>query len=86
MFPTNRVLVILLRFPVWVPAIVVIGLWAVLQFVNGLGSIAVTEQTGGVAYMAHIGGFVAGLVAGVLFRMLFREPRHPRGTLASAFR
>jgi membrane associated rhomboid family serine protease len=86
MFPTNRVLVILLRFPVWVPAIVVIGLWAVLQFVNGLGSIAVTEQTGGVAYMAHIGGFVAGLVAGVVFRMLFREPRHPRGTLASAFR
>jgi membrane associated rhomboid family serine protease len=86
MFPTNRVLVLLLRFPVWVPAIVVIGLWAVLQFVNGLGSIAVTEQTGGVAYMAHIGGFVAGLVAGVVFRMLFREPRHPRGTLASAFR
>ena len=86
MFPTNRVLVLLLRFPVWVPAIVVIGLWAALQFVNGLGSIAVTEQTGGVAYMAHIGGFVAGLAAGILFRILFREPRHPRGTLASAFR
>jgi membrane associated rhomboid family serine protease len=87
MFPTNRVLVLLIRFPIWVPAIVVIGLWAVLQFVNGFGAIAVTEETtGGVAYMAHIGGFVAGLVAGFVFRMAFNEPRHPRGTPASPFR
>jgi membrane associated rhomboid family serine protease len=87
MFPTNRVLVLLIRFPVWVPAIVAIGLWAVLQFVNGLGAIAVTEETGGgVAYMAHIGGFVAGVAAGIVFRMLFHEPRHPRGTPARAFR
>ncbi len=87
MFPTNRVLVIFFRFPIWVPAIVAIGLWAAFQFVNGLGAIAVTEETaGGVAYMAHIGGFVAGLVAGVVFRALFHEPRHPRGTSASAFR
>ena len=87
MFPTNRVLVLIIRFPVWVPAIVVIGLWAVLQFVNGFGAIAVTEETaGGVAYMAHIGGFVAGVLAGLVFRMLFGEPRHPRGTSAAAFR
>ena len=87
MFPTNRVLVLLIRFPIWVPAIVAIGLWAAFQFINGLGAIAVTEETaGGVAYMAHIGGFVAGVVAGVVFRVLFREPRHPRGTPASAFR
>ncbi|MBW3613112.1 MAG: rhomboid family intramembrane serine protease [Chloroflexi bacterium] len=87
MFPTNRVLVLLIRFPIWVPAIVAIGLWAAFQFVNGLGAIAVTEETaGGVAYMAHIGGFVAGVVAGIVFRVLFREPRHPRGTPASAFR
>ena len=87
MFPTNRVLVLVIRFPVWVPAIVVIGLWAVLQFINGFGAIAVTEETaGGVAYMAHIGGFVAGLLAGFVFRMTFREPRHPRGTSAAAFR
>jgi membrane associated rhomboid family serine protease len=87
MFPTNRVLVILLRFPVWVPAIVVIGLWAVLQFVNGLGAIAVTEETGGgVAYMAHIGGFVAGIAAGIVFRAIYHEPRHARGTPARMFR
>ncbi len=79
MFPTNRVTVLFLRFPMRVPAIVAIGLWAVFQFINGLGAFAVTEETaGGVAYMAHIGGFVAGLVAGLVFRAIFHEPRRPR--------
>jgi membrane associated rhomboid family serine protease len=67
LFPTNRVKVLLtlgviLLRPVMVPAVVMIGLWALLQFVNGLGAIAVSEQTSGVAYWAHIGGFIAGLV------------------------
>jgi membrane associated rhomboid family serine protease len=85
MFPTNRVTVFIFRFLLPVPAIVAIGMWAVLQFINGFGAIAVTEQTGGVAYMAHIGGFVAGVVAGLLFRMVFNEPRHQRGTPATAY-
>jgi membrane associated rhomboid family serine protease len=73
LFPTNRVKVILtlgvvfLR-PFTVPAVVMIGLWALLQFVNGLGAIAVSEQTSGVAYWAHIGGFIAGLVITFLSR------------------
>ena len=87
MFPTNRVTVLFLRFPMQVPAIVAIGLWAVLQFVSGFGALFVTDETGGgVAYMAHIGGFVFGVVAGLAFRAIFREPRRPRGTLASAYR
>ena len=87
MFPTNRVTVLLLRFPMQVPAIVAIGLWAVLQFISGFGAIAVTDETGGgVAYMAHIGGFVAGVVAGLAFRAIFSEPRRPRGTPAAAYR
>ena len=86
MFPANRVTVIFLRFPMQVPAIVAIGLWAVFQFISGVGSIAVTDETaGGVAYLAHIGGFVAGVVAGFLFRAVFNEPRRPRGTPASAY-
>ena len=68
LFPRNQVKVFLGQFLRVVPAFVVIGMWAVLQFVNGIGSIAVSEQTGGVAYMAHIGGFVAGLVAGLIAR------------------
>ena len=86
MFPTNRVLVLIIRFPVWVPAIVAIGLWAALQFISGFGALGVEEAAGGVAYMAHIGGFVAGVVAGLVFRMLFNEPRHPRGTPAALYR
>jgi membrane associated rhomboid family serine protease len=87
MFPTNRVTVFLFRILVPVPAIVAIGLWAVLQFINGIGAFAVTEETGGgVAYMAHIGGFVAGVAAGLAFRAIFHEPRHPRGTPAVSFR
>jgi membrane associated rhomboid family serine protease len=87
MFPTNRVTVFLFRFLMPVPAIVAIGMWAAFQFINGIGAFAISEQTsGGVAYMAHIGGFVAGLVAGLVFRAVFSEPRHPRGTPASLFR
>jgi len=86
MFPTNRVTVLVLRFPMRVPALVAIGLWAAFQFINGIGAFALTEETGGgVAYMAHIGGFVAGVVAGLLFRAIFRNPRGPRGAPASAY-
>jgi membrane associated rhomboid family serine protease len=83
MFPGNRVLVLLIRFPVWVPAIVAIGMWAAFQVIGGFGAPA---EGGGVAYMAHIGGFVAGLAAGLVFRTIFNEPRHPRGTPATALR
>ena len=86
MFPTNRVTVFLLRFLLPVPAIVAIGMWAVFQFISGIGAASVAAETGGVAYMAHIGGFVAGLVAGLFFRGIFHEPRRPRGTPASLFR
>jgi membrane associated rhomboid family serine protease len=86
MFPTNRVTVFVLRILVPVPAIVAIGMWAVFQFISGIGAASVAAETGGVAYMAHIGGFVAGLLAGIIFRGIFHEPRHPRGTPASLFR
>jgi membrane associated rhomboid family serine protease len=47
---------------VQVPAVVVLGFWIVLQVLNGLGSFG---ASGGVAFFAHIGGFVAGM--GLLF-------------------
>ncbi len=69
MFPRNRVYVLTWGGVMAVPAIFMLGLWIVTQFVNGVGSIAVTDETsgGGVAYMAHIGGFVAGLILAPLF-------------------
>ena len=78
LYPTNRVLVFAFYSAFWVPALVVIGLWAVLQFIGGIGQIAVTEQTGGVAYAAHIGGFVAGLVFGFVARAFMGSRRDPR--------
>ena len=69
MFPTNRVTIVIFRFvPFVVPAIIAIGMWALLQFVSGFGQIAQTGQGGGVAYLAHVGGFITGFIVGVLFR------------------
>jgi membrane associated rhomboid family serine protease len=58
------------------PAFIVLGFWVVLQLVSSVGTIADTAQTeqGGVAYMAHVGGFVAGIVLAVVLGGLRRPP------------
>jgi membrane associated rhomboid family serine protease len=66
MFGANRVRVLLGRTITTVPSYVMIGLWIVLQFVSGFGSVG--DTGGGVAYWAHIGGFVAGVVLAFLLR------------------
>ena len=68
LFPRGQVRVLMGRGVIPMPALVVIGLWIVLQFVSGIGSITNSADTGGVAYMAHIGGFLAGLVLTFLLR------------------
>ena len=68
LFPQQQVRVLLGMQVIKMPALIVIGMWIVLQFFSGIGSIANTAQTGGVAYMAHIGGFLAGFVLTFLFR------------------
>jgi membrane associated rhomboid family serine protease len=67
LFPRNRVRVLTRGGVAHVPALVVLGFWILIQFINGVGSVVNTPETGGVAYMAHIGGFVAGLVLVKLF-------------------
>jgi membrane associated rhomboid family serine protease len=62
LFPTNRVIVLLGWFAMPMPAFVAIGLWFVFQLISGLGVLGSGSQAGGVAYAAHIGGFIAGLV------------------------
>jgi membrane associated rhomboid family serine protease len=68
LFPNKKVNVLMGRSVIPMPALVVIGLWIVLQFFSSLGSITSTADTGGVAYMAHVGGFVAGFVLTFLLR------------------
>jgi len=67
LFPRGQVRVLQGQTVIPVPALMVIGLWIVLQFFSGIGSIANAAE-GGVAYMAHIGGFLAGLVLTLVFR------------------
>jgi membrane associated rhomboid family serine protease len=66
MFPGGRVNVMMGRGIIPMPAIVVIGFWALLQVFSSFGAVG-QGDTGGVAYMAHVGGFVAGLILGMLF-------------------
>ena len=61
--PKRQVRVIIVRMITTVPAIVAIGLWFVLQLISAFGVIGAGPQSGGgVAFMAHIGGFIAGFV------------------------
>ena len=68
MFPQERVRVLVGRVVTAVPALIVIGLWFLLQFFSGFASISGAADSGGVAYMAHVGGFVAGFVLTFLLR------------------
>jgi len=66
LFPKGQIKVLMRGGVVALPAMLVIGLWVVLQLISGIGSFTHSAQTGGVAYMAHIGGFVAGLALAFL--------------------
>src|SRR5213080_1919161 len=69
LFPTRRVTVLLSWFVTQVPAFIAIGLWFVLQLISGLGMLGSGSQQGGVAYAAHIGGFISGLALIKIFEI-----------------
>lgn len=66
LFPANRVITLIplfFFFRVQLPAILVLGFWFVIQFFNGVMQVGTMQfQDGGVAFFAHIGGFVAGFI------------------------
>jgi len=69
LYPGNTVRVLFFIFPLRLPAWVLLGGWILLQFFNELGSIGQqTAQTQGVAYAAHIGGFLAGVLLILAFK------------------
>ncbi|HEX2961882.1 MAG TPA: rhomboid family intramembrane serine protease [Ignavibacteriales bacterium] len=67
LYPKRRVRVILFNILTVVPAIVALGLWFAFQVISGLGGLG--SQSGGVAYAAHVGGFVAGFVLIKIFAL-----------------
>ena len=82
MFPRNRIRTLVFYFLItiiWLPAVVVIGVWILIQLFSQFASISeATAQTGGggVAYMAHIGGFFTGVILAFLLRPK-RESNEP---------
>src|SRR5688572_240314 len=80
LYPNSRVLALVPLIVIWeiieVPAILFLGLWFLMQFFQGVGSMAAKAgiETGGVAFWAHIAGFVVGM-AGVF---VLRKPSRTR--------
>ena len=65
--PRNRILTLIFIFVVRVPAVIVLGLWFVMQFLSGLSEVG-SSVNGGVAVWAHIGGFLLGVLITLLFK------------------
>jgi len=74
LLPASRILTLVPLFIIWftvrIPAIVFIGLWFVVQFLSGVGSLGPqgAANAGGVAWWAHIGGFLLGVVLARIFK------------------
>jgi len=70
MFPKSRIKVLFIIKTIYVSAFVFLGLWFLQQVMSGMGSVApeTAEEAGGVAWWAHIGGFIYGLILGYFFK------------------
>jgi membrane associated rhomboid family serine protease len=67
MFPSSRIKVLFFLFVFRVPALLFLGIWIWQQWLSGTASLAVsTAESTGIAYWAHIGGFVFGVLAGMV--------------------
>ncbi len=78
MHPKRRVHIWIFITIISVPGIIAVGLWFVFQVINGLGSLG-GQEGGGVAYAAHIGGFIAGLI--IIFFFPKIKPKQRRETV-----
>jgi membrane associated rhomboid family serine protease len=81
LYPRARVLMLvpfLFVFFLWLPAWVVLGYWFVLQFLSGVGTalVGAERNSGGVAFWAHVGGFLAGVLLVRLFPSRTRRYRY----------
>jgi len=77
LYPRARVLTWFFVFVLYLPAWIVLGEWIVIQFLNGAATLSMApgRDVGGVAFWAHIGGFLAGVAMIKIFPE--RPQRHP---------
>ena len=77
LYPESRVLTVIFVLVffdlVEIPAIFFLGIWFVMQVLNGVGSLGIPNTAGGTAFWAHIGGFVVGLAVGIVLRLSGRR-------------
>ena len=74
MFPKSRIKVLVVIFfrSFYMSAVIFLGLWIVQQLIAGVGSLSSAAESSGVAWWAHIGGFVFGVLAGLFFKSKVR--------------
>ena len=89
LFPRARIqsLVFLVFFYelIAVPSVVVLGFWFALQLIDGFASLGLTaEASGGIAFWAHVGGFLAGLALALPLRFLQRHPARDGASAAAS--
>jgi membrane associated rhomboid family serine protease len=80
LYPHKDVTVLVFRFLTVMPAFIVIGMWFIFQIINSLGILG--DSSGGVAYGAHIGGFLAGCVLINAFGVGLDRPQYRRSNRA----
>lgn len=66
-FPQHQMRVLVFRFITVLPAVIVIGGWIILQVISSSSTFSKAGESGGVAYLAHVGGAVTGIAAAILF-------------------
>jgi len=81
LYPQSRVLtavfIIIFFDVIEIPAVFFLGIWFLMQLLSGVGSLGVTNAaSGGTAFWAHVGGFVAGVIVGLLLRARDRRWRY----------
>ncbi|MBN1681094.1 MAG: rhomboid family intramembrane serine protease [Anaerolineae bacterium] len=84
LYPRNRIRVIIGYFGmIYVPAFVFLGVWFLMQFMNGLAALSVeTAQSSGVAFWAHIGGFAAGAAVAIVVGSIRKDPPRREASFA----
>ena len=81
LFPYSRIRTAVIFFFITfvrIPAVYLLGFWFFLQFISGVGSLGPSAQSGGVAYWAHVGGFLMGITVVVIYKLMTRQPLWPK--------
>lgn len=83
LFPTSRIRTLVFFFFIMfvrIRALFLLGFWFLLQFFGGIGSLGPSAQGGGVAYWAHVGGFLLGITVAIFYRLFTRQGPRPQAT------